>query len=61
MSAQDILESEIHCYMFLETLRQAKNLGIVQILEAGSPLKVNRTNEISNEPFINDGSQENIF
>ena len=29
MQATDIQNSEVHCFMFLETLRQAKNLGII--------------------------------
>ena len=36
MTAAEIQDSEVHCFMFLETLRQAKNLGIIQLLEQGS-------------------------
>ena len=33
MTAAEVHSSEIHCFMFLETLRQAKNLGIIQLME----------------------------
>ena len=42
MTAAEIQDSEVHCFMFLETLRQAKNLGIIQLLEQGSPIKPTR-------------------
>ena len=39
MQTADIQLSEVSCYMFLETLRQAKQLGIIKLLEDGSPIK----------------------
>ena len=39
MQAADIQASELSCFMFLETLRQAKHLGIIKILEEGSPIR----------------------
>ena len=42
MTPEEIQDSEVHCFMFLETLRQAKNLGIIQLLEQASPIKPTR-------------------
>ena len=50
MTAKEIQDSEVHCFMFLETLRQAKNLGIIQLLEQASPIKPARRSA-SNEMY----------
>ena len=60
MTAAEIQDSEVHCFMFLETLRQAKNLGIIKLLEQASPIKPARS--ASNEIYDNSAIvEENVL
>ena len=40
--------------MFLETLRQAKNLGIIKVLEENSPIRPTNNNQQMNDDSMNE-------